>query len=149
MTVPILPGAPIGPDIPTHARRAVFDHVPQLQELLPNGGWPGVVYAQVCVHNLKLANDRTTQPANLRPIRGTQYFSIRGIRGEAQMALVGCGQPIPGSAPESGARLFFTDGEVNLKTGLEVVYPIWFREMEGAIDAEEHVEKGKRGKPAE
>ncbi len=122
-------GAPIGTDIPEGRGLKVFRHVPKLHELLPNGGWPGVVYAQVCVHNLKAAADREERPDHLRPIRGSTYYSIVGPKGSADMALVGRGQPIPGGAPESGARLFFTDGEVAEQTGLEVgEYPIWFRQ---------------------
>jgi len=120
-----IPGAPIGPDIEPSRRQRSFDHVPKLRELLANGGWPGVVYAQVCVQNLKAASDRLERPANLRPIRGASYYSIVGPTGEAPMALLGCGKPIPGSAPEGGSRLFFTDGEVGLVTGHTIEYPIW------------------------
>jgi hypothetical protein len=125
-----IPGAPIGPDIESSHRERVYDHVPRLRELLPNGGWPGVVYAQVCVHNLKAASDRADRPANLRPIRGATYYSILGPNGEAAMALVGQGKPIPGAAPEAGERLFFTDGEVEKQTGHEVEWPIWFADAE-------------------
>lgn len=120
-------GAPIGPDIESPERAIVFDHVPQLHELLPNGGWPGVVYAQVCAHNVVAANNRVDRPANLRPIKGAAYYAIRGSRGMAEMALVGTGSPIPGAAPEAGARLFFTDGEVERLTGHSVPAPIWLR----------------------
>ena len=121
-----LPGAPIGPDIEPGGRQVRFDHIPKLRELLKNGGWPGVTYAQCLVRNLKAAADRTDRPANLRPIRGAFYYSITTAKGEAQMALVGCGKPIPGAAPEAGERLFFTDGEVEDVTGLAVEYPIYF-----------------------
>jgi hypothetical protein len=120
-----IPGAPIGPDIEPSSRQKSYDHIPRLRELLPNGGWPGVTYAQVCIHNLKAASDRTERPANLRPIRGSSYYTIMGPNGTASMALVGCGQPIPGAAPEGGERLFFTDGEV-ASTGHAVPVPIWF-----------------------
>lgn len=130
-----IPGAPIGPDIPSSDRRVVYDHVPELHELLSNGGWPGVVYAQCCVHNLKAASDRDTKPAHLRPIRGAGYYSIRGRKGIAEMALVGCGSPIQGAFPEGGARLFFTDGEVESQTGFAVRAPIWFGVQEES-DAE-------------
>jgi len=122
-------GAPIGPDIPDGRDVQVFDHIPDLYELLPNGGWPGVVYAQVCIHNLKAAADRTERPDHLRPIRGSSYYSIVGPRGRSDMALVGRGKPIAGAAPEAGARLFFTDGEVQLETGLQVDSPIFFRRL--------------------
>lgn len=121
-------GAPVGPEIPQRGRALRFDHVPKLHELLPNGGWPGVIYAQACVHNIANAAAREQEPGGLRPIRGTDYFEIVGPRGTAQMALVGCGSPIPGASPAAGARLFFTDGEVEGLTGLPVKeYTIWFR----------------------
>jgi hypothetical protein len=126
MSAPTI-GAPIGPDIPTSERTVVFDHVPKLRELISYGGWPGVVYAQVCIHNVKNASDREERPAHLRPIRGSFYYSIRGPKGLADMALVGTGSPIPGASPDAGERLFFTDGEVGKLTGLEVPYPIWLR----------------------
>lgn len=127
MSAPIL-GVPVGPDPRNNQRNRSFDHVPALWELLPNGGWPGITYAQVCVHNTANAVERSDEPAHLRPIRGTDYFEIRGPRGTAQMALVGTGSPIPGANPDCGARLFFTDGEVERLTGLPVgKYPIWLR----------------------
>jgi hypothetical protein len=121
-------GVPIGSERePGDALRA-FDHVPRLHELLPNGGWPGVMYAQVCVHNVANAALRTEVPANLRAIRGTVNYEIVGPRGSAQMALVGTGKPIPATPPECGARLFFTDGEVERLTGHPVKeYVIWLR----------------------
>ena len=126
MTNPNL-GVPVGPDPrPSHKSRE-FDHLPKLHELLPNGGWPGIVYAAVCIHNMANAAERTERPAYLRPIRGADYFYIVGPKGRSQMALVGCGERIPGAAPESGARLFFVDGEVARMTGHEVKFPIWFR----------------------
>ena len=133
MSAPTL-GAPIGPEIEDDSRRIVFDHIPHLRELLQNGGWPGVTYVQVCVHNLKAAADRQERPSRLRPIRGATYYSIQGPKGRADMALVGSGTPIPGASPDSGARLFFTDGEVEDRTGLQPLYPIWLRSME-EIDA--------------
>lgn len=127
MSAPIL-GVPVGPDPRSGRRGSSFDHVPALHELLPFGGWPGITYAQVCVHNTANAVEREEEPAHLRPIRGTDYFEIRGPKGTAQMALVGTGSPIPGASPDSGARLFFTDGEVERLTGLPVgKYPIWLR----------------------
>lgn len=121
-------GVPVGPDPRPSQRNRSFDHVPKLHELIAYGGWPGVVYAQVCVHNTANAAARTDTPDHLRPIRGADFYSIVGPRGEAQMALVGTGSPIPGASPDAGARLFFTDGEVERLTGLPVgEYPIWLR----------------------
>lgn len=131
MTSPF-PGVPIGaePDQPTHGR-PVYRRVPRLRDHLRNGGWPGVVYAQVCVHNLKAAADRVQKPARLRELTGGQiYFTIQGPKGAVEMALVGTGKPIPGASPDAGNRLFFTDGEVEKWTGLPVQYPIWLRPQE-------------------
>lgn len=125
MSAPTL-GVPIG-SANRERGTASFDHVPKLWELLPNGGWPGVVYAQVCVHNLAHAAERDEPPGRMSPIRGTVYYEITGPRGAAQMALMGVGRPIPGASPEAGARLFFTDGEVERLTGHPVEFPIWFR----------------------
>lgn len=119
--------------------RKVFTHIPRLHELMPRAGWPGVVYAQVCVHNMQLASERTAEPAGLSPIIfgfGTLFYTIQGPKGEVGMALMGSGERIVGAAPEAGARLFFTDGEVERETGLKVEFPIWFRAIEVDTNAE-------------
>lgn len=127
MSAPVL-GVPVGPDPRSTTRTRVFDHVPHLRELMPStGGWPGIIYAQVCVHNVANAIEREENPAHLRQIRGSEYFEITGPKGTVQMALVGCGTPIPGASPNAGARLFFTDGEVERLTGHPVKAPIWLR----------------------
>lgn len=119
-------------EMPAQRTGIVFDHIPRLRELVPNGGWPGVIYAQVAVPNLRAANDRTELPAaGLKHVRGTQFYSIRGPRGEISMALTHCGKPIPGAHPEGGERLFFTDASVEEATGLPVgKYPIWLSPVE-------------------
>lgn len=132
-----LAGAPLGSDLPAQTEGRVFDHIPHLRELLPNGGWPGVTYAQCCVHNVARARDRSERPANLRSIRGTEYFTIQGPRGSASMALVGCGTPIPGASPDAGDRLCFTDGEVEALTGHAPKFPIWFRAQPAEPKAKE------------
>jgi len=137
MTAPLL-GAPVGPDSHAPATARTFNGIPHLRELLPNGGWPGVVYALVCVHNIARAKARVEKPANLRTIRGTEneFFAIEGPRGRASMALLGCGVPIPGASPEAGDRLCFTDGEVETLTGHVPKYPIWFRPQPEVTDGE-------------
>jgi len=130
-------GIPIGSEVERGANTRVFDHVPALHELQKREGWPGITYAQVCVHNLMRAKERTQAPAHLTLIGGTSYYTIAGPKGEVSMALVGRGKRIPGAAPEAGARLFFTDGEVEELTGHPVVYPIWLRPQEVAGSAEE------------
>lgn len=138
-------GAPIGPEIAIRGHALRFDHIPQLWELLPNGGWPGVTYAQACVHNVAYAAAREERPSHMRPIRGTEYYEITGPVGTAQMALVGCGAPISGASPSGGARLFFTDGEVERLTGHAVgEYVIWFRPQEDS-DAEKQIPQAADG----
>jgi hypothetical protein len=121
----------------------VFAHVPRLRELLPNGGWPGVVYVQALVHNVAHAAARTESPAHLTTITGTSYYTVRGPKGTAQMALLGSGEPIRGASPESGERHFYTDSDVAAATGLPVQYPIALRpgaeEEEEEPDVEIHV----------
>lgn len=143
MSAPHL-GVPVGPDPRSTHRTRSFDHVPALHELLPYGGWPGITYAQCCVHNTANATAREEEPAHLRPIRGTEFFEIRGPKGTVQMALVGCGEIIPGASPDAGARLFFTDGEVERLTGLPVPAPIWFRPQPAAEPPKEEPPSGSR-----
>jgi len=130
-------GIPIGSEVERGANTRVFDHVPALHELQKREGWPGITYAQVCVHNLMRAKERAQAPAHLTLIGGTSYYTVVGPKGQVSMALVGCGKQIPGAAPEAGARLFFTDGEVEELTGHPVVFPIWLRPQEVAGSAEE------------
>ena len=91
----------------------VYDHIPQLEEMLPKyRGQPGFVYAQI--------------PAQLR-IRAreegwfdldTPYlYVIEGPDGEANMHLLTRGSHIPGQSPDSGARLCVVDEMVEDLTG--------------------------------
>ena len=134
-------GVPVGAERNARATGRIFDYIPRLHEVCTNppGGWPGVVYAQVCVHNMKRATDRTERPANLRPIHGVDFFTIRGPKGDVSMALMGTGTRIKSASPQGGARLFFTDGEVESLTGLVVektagVDPIWFGPKPEAVE---------------
>lgn len=128
-------GVPLGAPVQRSATRSptarVFDHIPRLREVLAHGGWPGAVYAQVCIHNLKAAREREDRPAHLEELHGGSiYYTIHGPKGVAQVALVGTGDVIPGASPESGNRLFFTDGEIGTLTGHAIQYPIWLRPEE-------------------
>ena len=121
------PGLPME-DRPERSGGRVFQHIPRLREILPNGGWPGITYAQVCVHNLKNAADRSDPPGRLREMKGGSiFYTIEGPKGSIEVALVGTGTLIPGASPDAGNRLFYTDGEIGLRTGLSVQYPIWLR----------------------
>jgi len=117
---PSLPvfGVPEGDPAAPDPKRYAFEHLPDLWDLLPasergaGGGWPGVVYAIVCTHNAKRARD-----SGLRPIRGAEFFSIHGPRGEAAVLLMGHGEPIPGASADAGARELLYDGEIGTLTG--------------------------------
>lgn len=138
-------GLPLGAPVrrgPTHTSTTrVFGHIPRLREVLAHGGWPGAVYAQVCIHNLKAARERTDPPAKLDELQGgSVYYTVAGPKGRAEVALVGTGEVIPGASPESGNRLFFTDGEIGMATGLHVQYPIWLRQPPDEESDESEVE---------
>lgn len=113
-------GIPMGPQVQRGQKRLIYTHVPRLRDLLPRGGCLGVTYVQVCVHNVKAANDREEFPGRLWPISEGQYYEIQGPKGTAQMALVGNGEEIPGSSSQQGEPWFYTDAEVETLTGLEV-----------------------------
>ena len=119
-------GSPLTPRTPNARRLLTFDRIPTLWDVLPNGGLPGVKYAQVCVANVKAAADREEPPDHFVSIEGAPYYTIVGPLGSADMVLLGSGEPIEGAAPEAGARFFFTDSEVETLTGLRVQYPIHF-----------------------
>ena len=124
-----LSGAPEGMDLPPATAERIFDHIPRLDELLPKTYHLGVIYAQVCVHNMKNAADRTSAPAHFRKIRHATYYTIEGPKGASSMSLVGTGSPINGTSPESGCPHFFTDIEVERETGHKVQYPIILRDV--------------------
>ena len=120
-------GIPIGAP---HTEDLTFDHLPDLWDLLPpDGGVPGILYAQVCAHNARHA-----QATGLRPIRGAVYYSISGPKGQAAMVLMGKGSPIPGASPCAGARELFTDSEVTKLTGFPLSdhYTLTLREEPNA-----------------
>jgi hypothetical protein len=128
MSGPAFQGAPVQRSQSRGQTARSFSHIPRLREVLAHGGWPGAIYAQVCIHNLKAARERTERPARLDELHGGQvYYTISGPKGQAQVALVGTGDVIPGGNPESGNRLFFTDGEIGQLTGHKIQYPIWLR----------------------
>lgn len=132
------PGLPIGLRTPRRmSREVVYDHIPRLRELIPNGGYPGIVYVQSLVQNMKFAADRRERPAHLTTIQGTAYYTIQGPLGEAQMALLGSGEPILGASPESGERFFYTDSDVEQVTGLRPLHRIHLRPGSEDEDAEE------------
>jgi len=133
-------GIPEGPTTVPDPERFVFEYVPDLWDLLPatdrsaGAGWPGVKYAQVCVHNAKRARDH-----GLRAIHGTEMYTVRGPSGDAHMTLMGLGEVIPGASPEAGARELFFDGEMGRLTGhrIDPEWELWFTEQPGTKPAEE------------
>lgn len=129
-------GIPLGAPLqrgtgPTSSSLRVFDHIPRLREVLAHGGWPGAVYVQVLISHLKAAKERTEFPAHLDELRGgAVYYTIVGPKGAAEVALVGTGEVIAGGNPESGNRLFFTDGAIGERTGHRIERPIWLSHPE-------------------
>ena len=93
----------------------VYNHVPNLKELLPNtGGIPGVQYAQVSTENLRKAQDE-----GWLKISGAQkLYTIIGPSGKVDCELYAKGKPIPGQGSGSGKRICWVDGVIYSKTGL-------------------------------
>ena len=113
MSTAFTPGLPIGSTAPS--AQVTFDHLPDLWDLLPNGGWPGVIYALVAAKNAVSARAN-----GLQPIRGADYFVVNGPAGSAAVMLMGHGAPIPGASPDSGARELLVDGDIGTSTGHKV-----------------------------
>jgi hypothetical protein len=90
-----------------------FNKIPYLNDLLPKtAGLPGVIYAQVCTHHARRAQDEGW----LRVV-GTMVYTIQGPEGCADMELLARGKPIPGAGHLSGARQCLIDTEVYRLTG--------------------------------
>lgn len=103
-----------------------FPGIPDLRDLLPNGGLAGIVYAQVTTNHT-----REAQEIGLRPIKHTEVFTIQGPTGTVSVILTGKGTPIPGASPDAGARECVLDGDIFVRTGLPVPdrmteYVFWF-----------------------
>lgn len=102
-----------GQTLPGTAEDFVFKHIPKLTELLPStGGIPGIVYAQICVHNRKRA-----QNEGWKQIQGAKIYTILGPDDRVDMELLAKGTPVLGQGPESGARKCWVDTEVYTLTG--------------------------------
>ena len=105
---------PTQPGEPYKARDFVFNHIPDLRELLPKfRGRPGFEYLQCCLINLRRAQDE-----GWTEVDNTVIYIVQGPKGEANMKLMGRGQPIPGQPHNSGARLCVCDKTVEDLTGL-------------------------------
>ena len=114
--------APPNSTVTPSTRPFVYDHIPQLSELLPQfRGRPGFVYAQVTNQNLRRAQDESW-----RKVEGTVIYTIIGPKGEADMELMVRGGLIPGQSPDSGARLCVVDQTVEELTGLTI--PVLWKE---------------------
>jgi hypothetical protein len=94
-----------------------FDGViPRLKDLLPKfQGQPGFTYAQVCVQNIRRAQDE-----GWNEIANTAIYTIRGPKGQVDCKLYAMGRGIPGQSHASGRRVCLVDDEVELVTGLEI-----------------------------
>lgn len=108
-TVPQTP-----PGEPYRAQQYVFDHVPDLRELLPKWrGRPGFTYLQCCVVNLRRAQDE-----GWVEVDNTVIYTIEGEKGSADMKLLCRGKMTPGQPHDSGARLCLCDLQVEGLTGV-------------------------------
>ena len=109
------------PQLPTRRRVGqvtTFNYVPQLRDLMPRtAGLPGMAYAQVCLHNVRnVLADTTTQ---WYKVEGTDLYTIKGAKGEAEMMLVCTGKPIPGQDTHTGKRICWFDEDIQPLTGWE------------------------------
>ena len=103
------PGQPYQPPRPF-----VFNHVPDLRELLPkHRGRPGLEYLQCCVVNMRRAQDE-----GWVEVDRTVIYTIEGPKGSVDMKLFGRGKLIPGQPHDSGARLCRCDKTVESLTGV-------------------------------
>ena len=92
----------------------VFDHIPDLRELLPKfRGLPGFDYLQCTSTNLLRA-----QEEDWTEVDNTVIYVISGPKGDVSMKLMARGQPIPGQPHNSGARLCECEIAVQELTGL-------------------------------
>jgi hypothetical protein len=110
----------------------VFRHNPDIRDLLGTRYHLGVTYLKVCTHNQGAARRK-----GWRPIRGADFYTIVGTKGQADMAFMGKGKPIPGSNPEQGVPKMFEDAEITRLTGHETrpEFTIDFREdSHGTVD---------------
>ncbi len=107
-----------------------FDHIPQLEELLPkHRGQPGFVYSQVPTHLRARAMEEGWNNLDT-PL----FYVITGPDGDADMELLVRGKPIPGQSPDSGARLCTVDKSVEKITGHEILVFGGAQEPEAILD---------------
>ena len=91
----------------------MFQTIPSLKELLPStAGIPGIQYAQICVNNMKRA-----QNDGWKRIQGAKIYTVLGPDGRADMELLAQGKVISGQAYDSGARRCWIDPNVYTLTG--------------------------------
>jgi hypothetical protein len=98
-------------------KKYYFDgRIPRLKDLLPQmQGRPGFVYAQICVQNLRRAEDE-----GWHEVGNTAVYTIRGPKGEVHCKLYAMGRSMPGQSHASGKRQCLVDSDVELGTGLEI-----------------------------
>lgn len=102
------------PGEPYQPLRYVFDHIPDLRELLPKfRGRPGFTYLQCCVVNLRRAQDE-----GWVEVDNTVVYTVEGPKGTADLKLLCRGKLTPGQPCDSGARLCLADKMVEELTGV-------------------------------
>jgi hypothetical protein len=111
---PTVPSTP--PGNAYQPRKYVFDHVPDLRELLPKWrGRPGFTYLQCVTSNLRRAQDE-----GWVEVDNTVIYTIEGPKGSADLKLLCRGSLTPGQPHDSGARLCYCDKAVEQLTGIWV-----------------------------
>jgi hypothetical protein len=99
-------------------RPRVYDHIPQLWELMPNTrGLPGVEYAQCATANTRPAHDKGWEKTLGPGGRPLLPYTIEGPRGSVDCELLSTGEPIRGQDATSGARMCWVDNIVYEVTG--------------------------------
>ena len=110
---PVVPGQPVVAQVAASAMY-VYDHIPQLRELLPQfRGWPGIYYLQVEVRGQSWA-----EAAGWKEVANSVTYKIKGPDGECDVRLYCLGDKVPGSCHLSGKRVCEVDLNIREITGL-------------------------------
>ncbi len=110
---PVVPGQPVVAQVPASAMY-VYDHIPQLRELLPLfRGWPGIYYLQVGV-----LGQSTAEADGWKEVANSVTYKIKGPEGVCDVKLYCMGDKVPGSCHLSGKRTCEVDLNIREITGL-------------------------------
>jgi hypothetical protein len=93
----------------------VYDHIPQLKELLPQfRGWPGIYYLQVEVNGQSAA-----EAEGWKEVANSITYKIVGPKGSCDARLYCYGNKVPGVSHQSNKRVCEVDLNIMEITGLE------------------------------